>query len=46
MKVATFFSELKRRNVYRVATALRNRRMAADADSDAGFSIPRDSKPA
>jgi hypothetical protein len=39
MKVATFFSELKRRNVYRVATALRNRRMAADADSDAGFSF-------
>jgi hypothetical protein len=34
-----FFAELKWRNVYRVATALRNRRMAADADSDAGFPI-------
>ena len=36
-----FFSELKRRNVYKVADRLRRRRMAADANRQPDFSIFR-----
>ena len=37
MEPRKLFAELKRRNVYKVAIAYAVRRMAADADSDAGF---------
>ena len=39
-----FLTELKRRNVSKVADCLHGHRVAADADSDAGFSISRNSK--
>ena len=38
------FAELKRRNVYKVAVAVRHCRLAASADRNAGFPISRDSK--
>jgi L-lysine 2,3-aminomutase len=39
-----FLTELKRRNVSKVADCLGSRRVPADADSDAGFSISRNSE--
>jgi hypothetical protein len=39
-----FLTELKRRNVSKVADWLHSHRVAADADSDAGFLISRNSE--
>ena len=41
MKTGNFFSELKRRNVYKVAVAYAVVALAADSSRDAGFSIFR-----
>ena len=40
----SFFAELKRRNVYKVAVAYAIVGWLDSSDRDAGFSIPRDSK--
>ena len=44
MKVANFFGELKRRNVYKVAVGLCRRRLVVDPGRNPGVSVFRNSE--